>query len=83
MIVESRDTIIPTFRLPAPSVRVTESMVGPGGLEPPTSHSQQIFSGSVLVHSMNVDNLSVQGPNSARSRKEGKVVQWRAVCARR
>jgi SAM-dependent methyltransferase len=29
-----------------------------------------------------VDNLSVKGPNSARSRKEGRVVQWRAVCTR-
>jgi hypothetical protein len=35
--VENRDSIIPTFRLPATSVRVTESMVGRGGLEPPTS----------------------------------------------
>ena len=35
--VESRDSIIPTFRLPATSVRVTEAMVGRGGLEPPTS----------------------------------------------
>ena len=35
--VESRDSIIPTFRLPAPSVRVTEAVVGRGGLEPPTS----------------------------------------------
>jgi site-specific DNA recombinase len=35
--VESRDSIVPTFRLPASSVRVTESMVGRGGLEPPTS----------------------------------------------
>ena len=26
--VESRDSIIPTFRLPTTSVRVTESMVG-------------------------------------------------------
>ena len=30
-----------------------------------------------------VDNIAVKGPNSARSRKEGRVVQWRAVCARR
>ena len=29
-----------------------------------------------------VDNLAVKGPNSARSRKEGRVVQWRAVCTR-
>jgi ubiquinone/menaquinone biosynthesis C-methylase UbiE len=29
-----------------------------------------------------VDNLSVKAPNSARSRKEGRVVQWRAVCTR-
>jgi site-specific DNA recombinase len=35
--VESRNSIIPTFRLPATSVRVTESMVGRGGLEPSTS----------------------------------------------
>jgi site-specific DNA recombinase len=35
--VESRDSIIPTFRLPATPVRVTETMVGRGGLEPPTS----------------------------------------------
>jgi hypothetical protein len=35
--VDSRDSIIPTFRVPATSVRVTESMVGRGGLEPPTS----------------------------------------------
>ena len=35
--VESRDSIIPTFRLPATTVRVTETMVGRGGLEPPTS----------------------------------------------
>jgi site-specific DNA recombinase len=32
--VESRDSIIPTFRLPATSVRVTEAMVGRRGLEP-------------------------------------------------
>src|SRR5439155_11689744 len=32
--VESRDSIIPTTRLPTPSVRVTESMVGRRGLEP-------------------------------------------------
>jgi hypothetical protein len=35
--VESRDSIIPTFRLPASPVRVTETMVGRGGLEPTTS----------------------------------------------
>ena len=35
--VESRDSIIPTFRLPARSVRVAEAVVGRGGLEPPTS----------------------------------------------
>src|SRR5438309_10067111 len=35
--VESRDSIMPTFRLPASTVRVTESMVGRRGLEPPTS----------------------------------------------
>ena len=35
--VESRDSIIPTFRLPATSVRVTETMVGGDGLEPTTS----------------------------------------------
>jgi site-specific DNA recombinase len=35
--VESRDSIIPTFRLPATPVRVTETVVGRGGLEPPTS----------------------------------------------
>ena len=35
--VETRDSIIPTFRLPVTPVRVTETMVGPGGLEPPTS----------------------------------------------
>ena len=35
--VESRDSIIPTFRLPAAPVRVTEAVVGRGGLEPPTS----------------------------------------------
>lgn len=29
-----------------------------------------------------VDNIAVKGPNSARSRKEGRVVQWRAVCQR-
>jgi ubiquinone/menaquinone biosynthesis C-methylase UbiE len=29
-----------------------------------------------------VDDLSVKAPNSARSRKEGRVVQWRAVCRR-
>jgi site-specific DNA recombinase len=34
--VESRNGIIPTFRLPATPVRVTETMVGSGGLEPPT-----------------------------------------------
>jgi site-specific DNA recombinase len=32
--VESRDSIIPTFRLPATSVRVTETVVGRRGLEP-------------------------------------------------
>ena len=37
VLVESRDSIIPTFRLPATSVCVTQSMVGRGGLEPPTS----------------------------------------------
>jgi site-specific DNA recombinase len=35
--VESRDSIIPTFRLPTAAVRVTEAVVGRGGLEPPTS----------------------------------------------
>src|SRR4029077_13980044 len=35
--VESRDSIIPTFRLPTAPVRVTESMVGRRGLEPRTS----------------------------------------------
>ena len=35
--VESRDSIIRTFRLPTTSVRVTEAVVGRGGLEPPTS----------------------------------------------
>ena len=35
--VESRDSIVPTFGLPTTGVRVTESMVGRGGLEPPTS----------------------------------------------
>jgi hypothetical protein len=35
--VESRDSIIPTFRLPSTPVRVTETMVGRGGLEPPGS----------------------------------------------
>jgi len=39
--VESRDSIIPTFRLPATSVRVTEAMVGRRGLEPPTSALDQ------------------------------------------
>jgi hypothetical protein len=35
--VESRDSIVPTFRLPTAPVRVTEAVVGRGGLEPPTS----------------------------------------------
>jgi hypothetical protein len=35
--VESRNSISPTFRIPATSVRVTETMVGRRGLEPPTS----------------------------------------------
>lgn len=35
--VESRDSIIPTFRLPTTSVRVTETVVGLDGLEPSTS----------------------------------------------
>ena len=35
--VESRDSIVPTFRLPTAPVRVTEVVVGRGGLEPPTS----------------------------------------------
>ena len=35
--VESRDSILPTFRLPTTSVRVSESMVGRDGLEPHTS----------------------------------------------
>jgi len=35
--VESRDSIIPTFRLPTAPVRVMEAVVGRGGLEPPTS----------------------------------------------
>ena len=35
--VESRDRIIPTFRLPTAPVRVLEAVVGRGGLEPPTS----------------------------------------------
>ena len=34
---ESRNSIIPTFRLPTRSIRITESKVGRGGLEPPTS----------------------------------------------
>ena len=41
--VESRDSIIPTFRLPATPVRVTETMVGDPGLEPGwvTPHAPQ------------------------------------------
>jgi hypothetical protein len=35
--VESRDSIIPTFRLPNTPVRVTEAVVGRRGLEPRTS----------------------------------------------
>ena len=35
--VETRNSIIPTFRLPTRSIWVTESKVGRGGLEPPTS----------------------------------------------
>jgi hypothetical protein len=35
--VESRDSIVPTFRLPIAPVRVTEAVVGCGGLEPPNS----------------------------------------------
>jgi site-specific DNA recombinase len=35
--VESRDSIVPTFRLPTAPVRVMEAVVGRGGLEPPTS----------------------------------------------
>jgi hypothetical protein len=35
--VESRDSIIPTFCIAANSVRVAETMMGRGGLEPPTS----------------------------------------------
>ena len=35
--VESRDSIIPTFRLPTAPVRVTEAVVGLDGLEPSTS----------------------------------------------
>src|SRR5207248_11748424 len=34
---ESRASIIPTLRLAAPPVRVTEAVVGRGGLAPPTS----------------------------------------------
>jgi ubiquinone/menaquinone biosynthesis C-methylase UbiE len=30
-----------------------------------------------------VDNIAVKAPNSARSRKEGMVVQWRGVCLKR
>src|SRR5260370_35545023 len=41
--IESRDSIIPTFRLPASSVRLTENMVGDPGLEPGwiTPHAPQ------------------------------------------
>ena len=41
--VESRDSVIPTFRLPTTAVRVTESMVGGPGLEPGwvTPHAPQ------------------------------------------
>jgi site-specific DNA recombinase len=35
--VESRDSIIPTFRVPTTPVRVTEAVVGRAGLEPATS----------------------------------------------
>lgn len=35
--VESRDSIIPTFRLPTAPVRVMEVVVGLDGLEPSTS----------------------------------------------
>ena len=35
--VESRDSIVPTFRLPTAPVRVTEAVVGRRGLEPPIS----------------------------------------------
>ena len=37
--VEGRDGIVPTFRLPTAPVRVTEAVVGRGGLEPPTPAS--------------------------------------------
>ena len=40
--VESRDSIIPTFRLPATPVRVTETMVGRGGLESPTAALERL-----------------------------------------
>jgi len=40
--VESRDSIVPTFRLPIAPVRVTEAVVGRGGLEPPTSAVFQV-----------------------------------------
>ena len=35
--VDSRSAIFPTYRLPAPPVRVISGVVGRGGLEPPTS----------------------------------------------
>ncbi len=35
--VDSRSAIFPTYRLPAPPVRVISGVVGCGGLEPPTS----------------------------------------------
>ena len=35
--VESRSEIFPTYRLPAPPVRVISGVVGRGGLEPPAS----------------------------------------------
>jgi hypothetical protein len=35
--VNSREEIVPTFRIPATTVRVMDRVVGRGGLEPPTS----------------------------------------------
>jgi site-specific DNA recombinase len=40
--VESRDSIVPTFRLPTAPVRVTEAVVGHGGLEPKASSVPRI-----------------------------------------
>jgi hypothetical protein len=56
--VESRDSILPTYRLPAGPVRVVSGMVGRRGLEPPTSPG--VVEGNALTCELLVPRLRLR-----------------------